>query len=385
MEQTPSRTLKALFEDEEREHGADSSSSTGDDEPSSREYSRLTFLVGASVTESLGNLAVSSRILPPGKSYIATATRYGPLTAVAAVQDSLFLADRNGQGRDDEFHLQETKASLQDLNLCLHPGLKHQRATLAENEEGLLIVTRLLRKELRDCEERNSQGGSQEGEKEDRPRVMIFFPNEKEAKAALEPLRDALWGDHRLCVLLPQTGVNPLTMLNQFRKNETTVMLATPNSVRGLDVPGLTHVYSLYLPRNDPREYVHLAGRVGRVGQAPPSQHGGNVISILRQNETLQMNELAQQLDFEFTDIDTVSLRSPTFVIRQERQQQQDTDEEEGDDDDVVDLVVDSQGDVESMRRYLEDSMTLLKWAEDATSDKDDDDVPDYDGLGSLQ
>ena len=367
LEQTPSGTLKSLFEDSP---GPDMP--VNEDEASRREYSRLTFLVGASVTEALGNLAVSSRILPSGKSYIATATRFAPL-----------LTEQQGGGEELGGD-RTTQASLKDLDLCLYPGLKHYRATV-ENDEGLLVLTRLLRKELRDCDERNSQG-------EDRPRVVIFFSSEEEAKAALEPLRDALWGEHRLCVLLPKTGVSPLTILDQFRRNETSVMLATPNSVRGLDVKGLTHVYTLYLPMDDPREYVHLAGRVGRVGQAPSSKNGGNVISILRKNETNQMNELASQLGFEFAEIDAEAIQRPSFV---KFDSSISGDSDDDDDDDDVDLVVESN-DVESMRRYLEDSMTFLKLADDPTStatdtsvtneddNNEDDDEKDYDGIGLL-
>merc|ERR1712232_1008093 len=51
------------------------------DDPKERLYTRLTFLVGASVTESLGNLAIRSRVLPEGKSYIATANTFAPLSS----------------------------------------------------------------------------------------------------------------------------------------------------------------------------------------------------------------------------------------------------------------------------------------------------------------
>ena len=334
LEQTPSETLNTLFEVPQQEKDDDS----GDDEDendSMREYSRLTFLVGASVTEALGNLAVSSHILPTGKSYIATATRFAPLVGegMDSTSASAFL---EGEPKT---------ASLKDLNLCLYPGLNHQRAVV-DNDRGLLALTRLLRKELKEYGESGV---------EDSPRVVVFFASEDEARNAIEPLRDALWGEHKLCVLLPQTGVKPLAMLDQFKRNETTVMLATPNSVRGLDVRGLTHVYTLYLPMEDPREYVHLAGRVGRVGQAPPkagtdgtSMGGGNVISILRQEEASQMDELAEQLGFTFTDIDMKVLENPEFS------KDFDVDEEGGD-----------SGEIESMRRYLEDTMNLLTLADD--------------------
>jgi superfamily II DNA/RNA helicase len=53
-------------------------------------------------------------------------------------------------------------------------------------------------------------------------------------------------------------------MMQDFKDEKTSAMIATPNSVWGLDFPDSSHhVYTLYLPLDDPREYVHLAGRVG--------------------------------------------------------------------------------------------------------------------------
>jgi len=131
-------------------------------------------------------------------------------------------------------------------------------------------------------------------------------------------------------------------------------MLATPNSVRGLDVRGLTHVYTLYLPMHDAREYVHLAGRVGRVGQAPPNSSGansggGNVISVLRKGEAHLMDDLASQLGFEFSDIDMDAIRGPSFS--------EILDKEHGE--------TGGEGDLESMRRYLEDTLNLLSLNDD--------------------
>ena len=230
LEETAAGDLTALF----------------DDNIEDREYSRLTFMVGASVTESLGNLAVRSRILPQGKSYIATATRHAPL-----------LADRDLDSGDETVSgiVGKRAASLKELNVCLDPGLRHFRVTVG-NETGLLVLTRLLRKELQDCDKMEGRPP---------PRVVVFFPDEETAKKSIAPLRDALWGDHKLCVLLPKTGVGPLQMMEQFKNNETTVMLATPNSVRGLDFPAVSHVYTLYLPMDDPREYVHLGESILKI------------------------------------------------------------------------------------------------------------------------
>lgn len=344
LEDTSSKDLDRLF----------------DDDHENREFTRLTFLVGASVTEALGNLAVSSRVLPEGRSYISTATRF------AALESPGSIGSADGISGD-----KPKTASLKDLDVCLYPGLKHERAIVGnDSETGLLVLTRLLRKELQEYDnaEKRKKGATQ------RPRVVVFFPDEEQAKNAIEPLRDAMWGEHKLCVLLPKTGVSPLTIMDQFKRNETTVMLATPNSVRGLDFPALTHVYTLFLPMDDPREYVHLAGRVGRIGQMGCILgDGGHVVSILKEADADQLDDLASTLGFNFTDIES----SPDMIDIIPR-----TDDGSIDTDRV---------DVEKARRYLEDTMSLLNLAQDADSidvdatvvdveDEDDDESDNDDG-----
>ena len=324
LEETKPSDLTALFDDDAEE----------------RQYTRLTFLVGASVTESLGSLAVRSRVLPEGKSYIATATSYAPLKPSDG-----FL----GLGVSNEEALikssKSASASLKDLSVCMDPGLIHERV-IAPHNTGLLTLTRLLRKELKEYEDAVENGSRECGVQ--RPRVVIFFPSEAEAKAAIAPLRDAVWGEHKVCVLLPKTGINPLQMMDDFKNNQTSVMIATANSVRGLDFPALTSVYTLYLPMDDPREYVHLAGRVGRVGQMGSVQGaGGKVVSILKESEAMKMDDLAKELNFGFTDVDPVVEKSFTRT-------------EDGE----VDL---DNVDIEKMRRLLEDTMNLMGDGEEQT------------------
>ena len=318
LEETDSKDLERLF----------------DDNVDEREYTRLAFLVGASVTEALGNFAVSSRILPEGKSWIATATRFGALKAGDSLDDKTVLS-------------QPRTASLKDLDLCLYPGLKHERVIVSK-EGGLLALTRLLRKEL---QQYDAASADTVQEQRRPPRVVVFFPDEVQAKAAIKPLRDAMWGEHKLCVLLPTIGESPLRIMDEFKRNETTVMLATPNSVRGLDFPALTHVYTLYLPVEDPREYVHLAGRVGRVGQSVLGD-GGHVVSIVKEDEAEQMDALAKTLGFDFIDIEATSYESAI---------------KEGEDGELDAESID----VEKARRFLEDTLTLLGTSEEPNPDSD--------------
>lgn len=356
LEETPTADLTALFDEDTNE----------------RDYSRLTFMVGASVTESLGNLVVKSRILPEGKSYIATATRHGPIVGtdnlpVTTTPTTTDASNGGGGGGITIIDRDQPKvASLKDLDVCLDPGLKHQRVVVG-NESGLLTLTRLLRKELEDYDARQQQQQQQEansGVGGERPRVVVFFPDEAMAKDAIVPLRDALWGEHRLCVLLPKTGVNPLQMMEQFKNNQTTVMLATPNSVRGLDFPEVTHVYTLYLPMEDPREYVHLAGRVGRVGQSGSVRgSGGRVVSILKDEDADKMDVLARELGFEFTDLAPVKVDVPTISLPLN---DDDDDGDDDNDDDDREVGADmANTDVEKMRRYLEDTMSFISLAGD--------------------
>jgi superfamily II DNA/RNA helicase len=342
LEQTEGSVLQALFDDNVEE----------------REYTRLTFMVGASVTESLGNLAVRSRILPEGKSYIVTATRHEPLLADREVDSGNDETPKDGMAGD-----QTKVASLKDLDVCLDPGLRHERVIVAgQDESGMLTLTRLLRKELKEYETK-TDNSTNAGVPAQRPRVVVFFPDEAVARKAIEPLRDALWGKHKLCVLLPETGFNPLQMMEQFKNNETTVMLATPNSVRGLDFPALSHVYTLYLPMEDPREYIHLAGRVGRVGQMGSVRGGGGrVVSILKREDAAKMDVLAKALNFEFKDVEAPAPEARVvFTPTEDEEEEEESLEMRGENGDSVD--------VEAMRRYLEDTMSLLSLAAEPQDD----------------
>jgi len=74
---------------------------------------------------------------------------------------------------------------------------------------------------------------------------------------------------------------------------------------------------------------------------------GGHVVSILKPAEAGKMESLAQTLGFKFTDIDT----NFDWIPRAE------------------DGSVDSKADVDSLRRHLEDTLTLVNLAEDPVID----------------
>jgi len=58
------------------------------------------------------------------------------------------------------------------------------------------------------------------------------------------------------------------------------MLVSTPATTRGLDLPELTHVFMLGLPKGRRADaYLHIAGRVGRFGRQ------GKVITVVDERE----------------------------------------------------------------------------------------------------
>jgi superfamily II DNA/RNA helicase len=57
-----------------------------------------------------------------------------------------------------------------------------------------------------------------------------------------------------------------MAALEQFRKGEVTVLVASDVAARGLDIPAVSHVYNFDVPVH-PDDYVHRIGRTGRAGR----------------------------------------------------------------------------------------------------------------------
>jgi superfamily II DNA/RNA helicase len=62
--------------------------------------------------------------------------------------------------------------------------------------------------------------------------------------------------------------------LDQFRKNEVSLLVASDVAARGLDIPDVSHVFNFDVPHH-PDDYVHRIGRTGRAGRT------GSAITIV--------------------------------------------------------------------------------------------------------
>src|ERR1700686_87867 len=58
-----------------------------------------------------------------------------------------------------------------------------------------------------------------------------------------------------------------MAALDQFRKNEVALLVASDVAARGLDIPDVSHVFNFDVPHH-PEDYVHRIGRTGRAGRA---------------------------------------------------------------------------------------------------------------------
>jgi superfamily II DNA/RNA helicase len=57
-----------------------------------------------------------------------------------------------------------------------------------------------------------------------------------------------------------------MAALEQFRRNEVTLLVASDVAARGLDIPDVSHVFNFDVPHH-PDDYVHRIGRTGRAGR----------------------------------------------------------------------------------------------------------------------
>lgn len=187
-------------------------------------------------------------------------------------------------------------------------GSSHEYIVI-DPQESFVVICRLLRELFEGAEARISAGKSP-------PRVIVFAASAdaaiKLAKKLQGPLFGAipgnaaagLWG---LSVFLPSAEINAkgdgdtfsvlesnLRIMKLFSFNHTSVLVTTAAATRGLDFPQVTDVLNVGLV-GSPADYVHRAGRVGRIGQL----ERGSVISVLSAKEVPDLLSLGKALQFQ--------------------------------------------------------------------------------------
>ena len=93
--------------------------------------------------------------------------------------------------------------------------------------------------------------------------VIVFANRRDQVRRRHERLRKAGIACGILSVEIPQ--VKRTRKLDQFKRGDIKVLVATDVAGRGIHVDGVSHVVNYNLPE-DPEDYVHRIGRTGRAG-----------------------------------------------------------------------------------------------------------------------
>ncbi len=83
--------------------------------------------------------------------------------------------------------------------------------------------------------------------------------------------------------------------MDDFRNGKIQLLIASDIAARGLDVKGITHIFNLDLPEN-PKDYVHRAGRTGRAGNL------GTSISIVTKEEIALIRKYKKELNIDIEE-----------------------------------------------------------------------------------
>jgi ATP-dependent RNA helicase DeaD len=99
-------------------------------------------------------------------------------------------------------------------------------------------------------------------------------------------------------------------ILNQFKKKQISILVATDVAARGIDIVELTHVINYSIPQ-DPESYVHRIGRTGRAGKQ------GTAITFITPAEYRKLMHIQQ---ISKSEIRKESLPKIKELIRLKRQ-----------------------------------------------------------------
>lgn len=84
-------------------------------------------------------------------------------------------------------------------------------------------------------------------------------------------------------------------VMARFRAGTIRHLVATDVAARGIDIDDLSHVF-IYSTPDSPEDYIHRAGRTGRIGKS------GNVVSLVSANDLVNFNRQANRYELELIE-----------------------------------------------------------------------------------
>jgi ATP-dependent RNA helicase RhlB len=130
-------------------------------------------------------------------------------------------------------------------------------------------------------------------------RILIFSNTREEARRLEDRLRRNGWEARALTGDIDQR--RRLRILDEFKRGELPVLVATDVASRGLHIEAVSHVINWDLPQ-DAEDYVHRIGRTARAGA------GGKAISLVDEASALSLAAIekfiGQKIEVEWADDD---------------------------------------------------------------------------------
>ncbi len=127
-----------------------------------------------------------------------------------------------------------------------------------------------------------------------KPTRAIIFVNEIERIA--EWVGKLQYGGLEIEAIYGEAGKQDRSqVMKRFREGKLPLLLSTDLAARGLDIQDVSHVFNLD-PPVDSENYVHRAGRTGRMGKS------GQVISLISPKEVFIMKKFSKQLGHELQE-----------------------------------------------------------------------------------
>jgi superfamily II DNA/RNA helicase len=111
---------------------------------------------------------------------------------------------------------------------------------------------------------------------DDLDQAIVFTATKSDADLIANRLADAGFESAALHGDLPQGARN--RTIRALRERRVRVLVATDVAARGIDIPGITHVFNYDLPKFA-EDYVHRIGRTGRAGRS------GTAVSLVHHAE----------------------------------------------------------------------------------------------------
>ena len=107
-----------------------------------------------------------------------------------------------------------------------------------------------------------------------------------------------------------------LKMLNAFRANEVSILIASDVAARGLDIPDVSHVFNFDVPIHS-EDYVHRIGRTGRAGR------DGAAFTMVTKEETKYLKAIEALIKKEIEWFEIEGMEVPEVEASAEAPQRQ--------------------------------------------------------------